>query len=151
MLLVVLNDWVTLTKLTSCASNRSTMRVKSGSERLSRSILYSTTMSISPRSTSSSSRARAGRSIVPPEYPIVVGGWDDAPAFVRLAAYKRLRRFALGIKTVEPLLQPFLAAFAAIDRAAEPTRAHVPSRRPKKRGPFQRLPAMAKAAAERLL
>ena len=39
MLEVVLNDCVTLTKLTAWRSNSSTMRAKSASERVSRSIL----------------------------------------------------------------------------------------------------------------
>ena len=39
MLVVVLNCWVTETKVTSCRSNTSTSLAKSISERLSRSIL----------------------------------------------------------------------------------------------------------------
>ena len=39
MLLVVLKAWVTLTKLTACRSKSSTMRTKSASDRVSRSIL----------------------------------------------------------------------------------------------------------------
>ena len=48
---VVLNCWVTATKLTPCLSNVSTMREKSSSDRLRRSTLYTTTQSISPAST----------------------------------------------------------------------------------------------------
>jgi tetratricopeptide (TPR) repeat protein len=40
MLVVVLNDWVTDTKETSCLSNSSTSLAKSASERVSRSTLY---------------------------------------------------------------------------------------------------------------
>ena len=39
MLVVVLNDWVTETKETSCLSNNSTSFAKSASERVSRSTL----------------------------------------------------------------------------------------------------------------
>ena len=49
------------------------------------------------------------------------------------------------------LLEAFLAALPRIEGAVETGPAHLADRRPKKRGPFQRVPAIAVAAAERLL
>ena len=69
MLVVVLKDWVTETKLISALSIASTSLAKSSSERVSLSTLYTTTMSILPAAISASSRWSAGRSIVPPEMP----------------------------------------------------------------------------------
>jgi hypothetical protein len=69
MLVVALNDWVTETKLTSALSNASTNLEKSSSERVSRSTLQTTTMSILFAAISASSRVRPERSSVPPEIP----------------------------------------------------------------------------------
>ena len=65
---LVLNCCVTATKLTLCFSNTLSMRVKSSSERLSRSTLYTTTQSSSPASTAAES-VNAGRSMLAPVKP----------------------------------------------------------------------------------
>src|SRR6478609_3832640 len=70
--------------------------------------------------------------------------------------------FILGIQRVEFLIEPVLSRDPGIDTAPDDlsgqrlSRPHGPSspstvlsRRPKKRGPFQRVPVMAKAIAER--
>ena len=48
---LVLNCWVTATKLTLCFSKMLSIRVKSSNDRLRRSTLYTTTQSSSPAST----------------------------------------------------------------------------------------------------
>jgi hypothetical protein len=64
---VVLNCWVTATNEIDLASKASTSLAKSASERVRRSILYTTTTSILPASISASSFRSAGRSRLPPE------------------------------------------------------------------------------------
>src|SRR5215469_3795621 len=66
---VVLNCCVTETNEAPLASRILPILAKSANERVSRSILYTTTMSIRPAVISASSRCRAGRSIVAPEKP----------------------------------------------------------------------------------
>ena len=72
-----------------------------------------------------------------------------------------LGSIVLGIERVEVLLEPLVGRDPGVDRAADRLWL-VPvfmsgalfdclSRRPKKRGPFQRVPVMAKATLERLL
>ena len=64
---------------------------------------------------------------------------------------------ALGVERVELLLQPMLGRDPGVDGAAQTLDARLfmlpgaPSRRPKKRGPFQRVPVMARATSDRLL
>lgn len=73
------------------------------------------------------------------------------PTFAHLALDEGLAGLTLCIEAVEVLFEPFLAAFARIDGAADAGAGHVwVFRRPKKRGPFHRAPAMTVAAAERL-
>ena len=71
----------------------------------------------------------------------------------RLVARKTklpLKRLPAGREAAELLAEPFFRALAGIERAVPP-RLHLPDlRRPKNRGPFQREPAMALAAADRL-
>ena len=85
------------------------------------------------------------------EAAIVVAGRDRSPTFTGLALHIRRAGFALRIEGVERLLKAFLAALPRIEGAVETGLAHLADRRPKKRGPFQRVPAIAVAAAERLL
>jgi 3-hydroxypropanoate dehydrogenase len=66
---LVLNCWVTATKLTRCFSKMLSMRVKSSNERLRRSTLYTMTQSSLPASTAWSSLPRAGRSMFAPVKP----------------------------------------------------------------------------------
>ena len=68
MEVVVLNCWVTETKETPWRSKTSIIREKSVSDRVSRSILQTTTMSTLPASMTASRRLSAGRSISPSEY-----------------------------------------------------------------------------------
>ena len=66
---LVLISWVTLTKLVLFASKNVSNSAKLTRERLKRSILYTTTMSIFPASMSSFSLVNAGRFRLPPLYP----------------------------------------------------------------------------------
>ena len=54
------------------------------------------------------------------------------------------------IETVEGLIEPFLRTLACVDRAVLFILHGPDLRNPKKRGPFQRVPVMAVAAADRL-
>ena len=85
------------------------------------------------------------------EAAIVVAGRDRSPTFAGLALHIRRAGFALRIEGVERLLEAFLAALPRVKGTVETGPAHLSDRRPKKRGPFQRVPAIAVAAAERLL
>src|SRR5688572_13000799 len=79
-----------------------------------------------------------------------------------LAADVGLSRIALGIKGIEILIEPVVGGDAGVDGATNPraprcahTRASSVtrvclSRKPKKRGPFQRVPVIARATSERL-
>jgi hypothetical protein len=67
MLELVLKDCVTDTNETPWASNSSMSLAKSASERVSRSTLYTSTMSIWPARTSAKSCCSAGRSSEAPE------------------------------------------------------------------------------------
>ena len=97
------------------------------------------------------------------EAAIVVRHRDHPPALGLLAGDIGGTGLALGIERVEALFKPFLGTLAGIDGAAPDRtgrglcRIHgrasgwLPSlRRPKKRGPFQRVPVAASAIAERL-
>ena len=80
------------------------------------------------------------------------------PAFLFLADNIGLAGLALGVEGVELHLQPFLRGFARVDGTAD-LAGWLPGhhvvfpclRRPKKSQPFQRVPVMARATAERLL
>src|SRR5215204_5235066 len=93
-------------------------------------------------------RCRAGLSSDPP---------DQAPALVGLALHVSSPRLALRVERVEVLLEAVLGRHTGVDGAAQRLGArfdHRPepfwSRRPKKRGPFQRVPVIARATLERL-
>ena len=88
---------------------------------------------------------------------VVVAGADQGPAVMGLAADIGFCRLMLGIEGVELLVEPVLGRDPGIDRAADPLGglAVMPVspprlRRPKKRGPDQRVPVMAKAISVRL-
>ena len=67
--------------------------------------------------------------------PVIVGGGDQAPALVALAADISFTGLALGMQRVELLLQSFLGGFAGVDRAALPARVRCWHRRqPRDRG-----------------
>ena len=93
------------------------------------------------------------------EAAIVVFGPDQRPAGMGLASDIGLRGLVLGIERVEVLLEPLVGGDPGVDRAADRLgcsglheRASLAglSRRPKNRGPFQRVPVMANAIFERL-
>ena len=78
---------------------------------------------------------------------------------MRLAADVGLRGIVLGIERVEVLVEPLIGRDAGIDRTSHDLdrlsvqeRASFDdlSRRPKNRGPFQRVPVMANAIFDRL-
>src|SRR3954470_11425436 len=118
-----------------------------------------TMTSIFPLRTSPSNRCMAGRSVSPPETPRSSYLERTSPAGVRLASDIGLRGIILGIEGIEVLFQPLVGGDAGIDRTSHhldrlgvQDRASFKdlSRRPKNRGPFQRVPVMAKAMFDRL-
>src|SRR5262245_24890373 len=119
MLELVLKDWVTDTNETPWASNSSMSLAKSASERVSRSTLYTSTMSILPG-------AHLGQELLQRravergtgECTILVAAGDQPPAVVRLALYICLTGLALGIERVEGKLKIVLGRFARIDGTA---------------------------------
>ena len=85
------------------------------------------------------------------EAAVVVVGVERPPAFAGLAPDVGSTGGALRVQAVEVLLEPLLGALAGVERAAPDRPAHgAGRRRPKNFGPFQREPAIAVAAAERL-
>ena len=93
------------------------------------------------------------------EAAIVILGSNQRPAGVRLASDIGLRGIILGIQGIEVLFQPLVGGDAGIDRTSHrldclgvQDRASFDdlSRRPKNRGPFQRVPVMARAIFDRL-
>ena len=97
-----------------------------------------------------------GRAVHRPsrEAPIVVVGFDQDPALMGLALDVGLGGLALRVEGVEILLQPLLGRDPGVDGTAQTLDLplhHETSRRPKKRGPFQRVPVMARATSDRLL
>jgi hypothetical protein len=91
------------------------------------------------------------------EAAVVVAGRKTAPALIGLALDVGLGRLALVVERVELLLEAVLGRDPGVDRAAQGWRGGprhgnglARSRRPKKRGPFQFVPVMARATCERL-
>src|SRR5207237_1998175 len=88
------------------------------------------------------------------EAAIVIVVRDKDPAFWLLAGDIGLARLALSIEAVELHVEPFLARFAGVDRAAELANDRLLHLRlrwflsPKKIQPFHRVPVMARAIAE---
>ena len=93
---------------------------------------------------------------------IIIMAAHQRPAGMRLTADIGLGGITLGVERVEILVEPVIGGHPGINRTADPRalcRGHARasgsitfglSRRPKKRGPFQRVPVMAKAVSERL-
>src|SRR5687768_11056451 len=67
------------------------------------------------------------------------------PPFAGLAQNVCVTGLALRIEAIELLVETLFRTLAGVDCAA------LHDRRPKKRGPFQRVPAISDAAADRLL
>src|SRR5881227_1074057 len=131
--LVVLNCCVTETNDIPCASKSSTSRAKSASERVSRSTLYTTTISMRPARISVSKALRRGSlEIAAREPAIVIAGSGQQPTLVLLAANVGLAGFALRRERIEFLLQPFLGGFAGVDRATSAARVSSRHRRPRR-------------------
>jgi hypothetical protein len=84
------------------------------------------------------------------EAAVIIADGQGPPALARLALDVGRAGLTLGIEAVEGLLQPLLRALAGIERAPPERLRRERGRSPKKRGPFQRDPAMAVAAAKRL-
>src|SRR4051794_9332405 len=114
---------------------------------------------MSPERTACRRGCKAGRSSDAPEKPPSSKLSRIAPALMGLALDVGLRGLALGVEGVEVLLKTVLGRDPRVDRAAQRLRGwagHERSpgfwpRRPKKRGPFQRVPVMARATCDRLL
>ena len=88
---------------------------------------------------------------------VVIFSAQQGPGGMRLAADIGLRGIILGVEGIKVLLQPLVSRDAGIDRAANgrsgrhaEDRCDGLSRRPKNRGPFQRVPVIANATLERL-
>src|SRR6185369_895050 len=77
---------------------------------------------------------------------------DLAPALAGLAQDVGCTSLALRIEAVEVLVEPLLARFAGIYGAADLVHAALPflCLRPKKAGPDQRVPVIARATSDRL-
>ena len=166
MLVVVLNDCVTETKVTPCASNTSTSLAKSISERLQAVDLVDHHHVDQP-GLDVGQQALQGRPLqgAAGDAAVVVAVGHQHPALGALAGDVGLAGLALGVEAVELLLEPFLGRLAGVDGAAELAdrwpawrrrpagflRSCRPRRffRPKKIQPFQRVPVMARAIAER--
>ena len=85
---------------------------------------------------------------------VVIFSAQQSPTGMGLASDIGLRGVILGVEGIKVLLQPLLSRDTGIDRAANRRfgcHAMDPfdglSRRPKNRGPFQRVPVIAKATA----
>src|SRR4051794_5008453 len=129
--LVVLNCCVTETNDTASASKSSTSRAKSASERVSRSTLYTTTISIRPaRIIGEQALRRGSLEIAAREPAIVISVSRQQPTLVLLAANVGLAGFALRRERIEFLLEPFLGGFAGVDRATPAARVSSRHRRP---------------------
>jgi hypothetical protein len=87
---------------------------------------------------------------------VIVAGADQGPAVMGLAADIGLRCLVLGIEGIELLIESGLGRDPGVDRTADSFgrfACHVrfsARRSPKKRGPDQRVPVMAKAISLRL-
>ena len=88
---------------------------------------------------------------------VVIPGAQQGPAVMGLAADIGLGGLMLGVEGVELLVQPIFRRDPGIDGAADPLGGfggHADlfgrSRRPKKRGPDQRVPVIATATSVRL-
>src|SRR6516164_5019821 len=110
MLELVLKDCVTDTNETSWASNSSISLAKSANERVNRSTLYTTTMSMWRARTSASRACSAGRCSEAPDAP---------PAFLRLALDIGLTGFALGVERGEGQIEIMFGRLAGVDGAAQ--------------------------------
>src|SRR6516162_3216905 len=118
MLELVLKDWVTDTNETPWTSNSSMSLAKSASERVSRSTLYTSTMSILlARTFGQELLQRRAVERGAGECAVVVAAGDQPPAFVRLALYICLAGLALGVERVEGKLEIVLGGLARIDGA----------------------------------
>ena len=95
---------------------------------------------------------------------VVVSLRSQAPALMSLALDVGFRGLALVVERVEFLLEPLLGRLAGVDGTAQrlggcealhdsppPVDRPSLSRRPKKRGPFQRVPVIARATSDRLV
>ena len=87
------------------------------------------------------------------EAAVVVAVADEDPAFVLLALDVGQRRLALGVEGVELHVEALVGRDAGVDGAADLAdgRFHLPLRwlrSPKKAGPFQRVPVIARAIAD---
>ena len=155
MEVVVLNDWVTLTKVTLFRSNTSTSLAKSISERRQPVDLVDDD-DVDPARFDVGDQALQRRALqrAAGEAAVVVAVGHQQPALGLLARDIGLARLALGVEAVELHVEAFLARLAGVDRAAEladDRLLHARPRwflRPKKTSPFHRVPVIARATAE---
>jgi hypothetical protein len=121
MLVVVLNDWVTDTKLTSRLSNNSTSFAKSG-QRSRQSIDLVDNDDVNPV-ISNRLKELLQRWAVhggAGEAAIVESVSDERPALMRLASDIGLAGFPLSIQRIEVLFEPRIGRDSRVDRTACP-------------------------------
>ena len=152
---VVLNDWVTETKVTPGAVEHLDelrevhQRARQPVDLVDHDDVDQPLLDVGEQPLQRRALQRAAG-----EAAVVVGLADQRPALGALAGDVGLAGLALGVQRVELLLQPLLARLAGVDRAAELAgdrlrHAALPWRlRPKNTRPFQRVPVMARAIAE---
>ena len=163
----MLNDWVTETKVTPLPVEHLD-QLGEVHERAGEPVDLVDDDDVDPARLDVGEQPLQGRALqrAAGEAAVVVAVGNQHPAFLPLAGDVGLAGLALGIEAVELLLQPFLAALAGVDRAAElqDDRLRLPRAscacrcahdrprwffRPKNTQPFQRVPVMARATAER--
>ena len=152
---VVLNDWVTETKVTPARSNdldelrEVHQRARQPVDLVDHDDVDQPLLDVGEQPLQRRPLQRAAG-----EAAVVVGLADQRPALGALAGDVGLAGLALGVQRVELLLQPLLGGLAGVDRAAELAgdrlrHAALPWRlMPKKTKPFQRVPVIARAMAE---
>jgi hypothetical protein len=108
MLVVVLNDWVTDTKETSCLSNVSNSLAKSASERVRRSTLDDD--HVDPSGLYFGQELLQRRPVHRPagKAAVIVTVTDQPPALMRLTLNVGLRGLPLGVEGIEVLFEPLV-------------------------------------------
>ena len=154
---VVLNDWVTLTKVTLLRSNTSTSLAKS-IKRPAQAVDLVDHHDVDLVRLDIGQQALEGRTLQrgARDAAVIVAVGHQKPAFGLLAGHIGLAGLALGIEAVELLLQALLGRLAGVDRAAElpfdyERLLHDRPRvffRPKKTRPFHWVPVICRAMAE---
>jgi hypothetical protein len=152
---VVLNDWVTETKVTPAVEDFDQLREVHQRARKPVDLVHDHHVDQPLLYVGEQPLRRRALQRAPGEAAVIVGLADQRPAFRTLAGDIGLAGFALRVQRVELLLEPLLGRSPGIDSAAEFAgdrglrHAGLPCRlMPKKTNPFQRVPVIARAMAE---